>query len=103
MIADSIVIGNAPIVLLDEIENAGIFKKEAMEMVKSEGKIILFVTHDPVVALLCDIRVVMKSGAIIKILKITDREKKIRKRLIEQDIMLSVVRERVRRGELITF
>jgi ABC-type lipoprotein export system ATPase subunit len=103
MIADSIVIGNAPIVLLDEIENAGIFKKEAMGMVKEEGKIILFVTHDPVVALLCDIRLVMKNGSIMKILRTSEREKKARKRVIEQDIMISVIRERVRRGEIIKF
>ncbi|MDD5643846.1 MAG: ATP-binding cassette domain-containing protein [bacterium] len=103
MIADSIIIGNAPIVLLDEIENAGIFKKEAMAMVKEEGKIILFVTHDPVVALLCDIRLVMKNGGIAKILRTNEREKKARKKIIEQDIMISVIRERVRRGEIIKF
>jgi ABC-type lipoprotein export system ATPase subunit len=103
MIADSIVIGQAPIVLLDEIENAGIFKKEAIEMVKIEGKIIVFVTHDPVVALLCDIRLVMKNGGIVNIHKTTELEKKARKKIIEQDIMLSVIRERVRRGEVISF
>jgi len=103
MIADSIVIGQAPIVLLDEIENAGIFKKEAIEMVKAEGKIILFVTHDPVVALLCDIRLVMKNGGIAKIHRTTESEKKARKKIIEHDIMLSVIRERVRRGEVISF
>lgn len=101
MIADAVIIGQAPIVLLDEIENAGIFKQEAMEMVKSEGKIIIFVTHDPVVALLCDIRLVMKSGGIAKIHQTTEMEKKARKKIIEHDIMLNVVRERVRRGETI--
>ncbi|NLT23680.1 MAG: ATP-binding cassette domain-containing protein [Syntrophorhabdus sp.] len=102
MIADAVVIGQAPIVLLDEIENAGIFKKEAMEMVRSEGKIIIFVTHDPVVALLCDIRLVMKNGGIVKVHRTTEMEKKARKKIIEQDIMLNVVRERVRRGEVIS-
>lgn len=102
MIADAVVIGQAPIVLLDEIENAGIFKKEAMEMVRSEGKIIIFVTHDPVVALLCDIRLVMKNGGIVKVHRTTEKEKKARKKIIEQDIMLNVVRERVRRGEIIS-
>jgi ABC-type lipoprotein export system ATPase subunit len=102
MIADSIVIGQAPIVLLDEIENAGIFKKEAMEMVKTEGKIIFFVTHDPVVAILCDIRLVMKNGGIVKIHRTTETERKARKKIIEQDIMLNVIRERVRRGEVIS-
>jgi len=101
MIADAVVIGQAPIVLLDEIENAGIFKKEAMEMVRSEGKIIIFVTHDPVVALLCDVRLVMKNGGIVKVHRTTEMEKKARKKIIEQDIMINVVRERVRRGEVI--
>jgi ABC-type lipoprotein export system ATPase subunit len=103
MIADAIVIGQAPIILLDEIENAGIFKKEAMELVKAEGKIILFVTHDPVVALLCDIRLVMKNGGVIKVHRTTELEKKARKRIIEQDILMNVIRERVRRGEVISF
>lgn len=103
MIADAIVIGNAPIVLLDEIENAGIFKKEAMEMIKEEGKIIFFVTHDPVVALLCNIRMVMKNGGVVKIHRTNELERKSTKRIMEQDIMLNVVRERIRRGEVIAF
>ncbi len=71
-------------------------------MVKSEGKIIVFVTHDPVVALLCHIRLVMKNGGIIKVHKTNETEKKARKKIIEQDIMFNVVRERVRRGEVIS-
>jgi ABC-type lipoprotein export system ATPase subunit len=103
MIADAIVIGNAPIVLLDEIENAGIFKKEAMEMVREEGKIIVFVTHDPVVALLCNLRLVMKNGGIVKVHKTSEIERKATMRIMEQDTMMNVIRERIRRGEVINF
>jgi len=34
LIADAVVIGNSPIILLDEIENAGIHKTKALELLK---------------------------------------------------------------------
>jgi hypothetical protein len=45
----------------------------------------------------------MKNGGIVKVHRTTELEKKARKRIIEQDILLSVVRERVRRGEVLSF
>lgn len=51
LIADAIVIGNSPIILLDEIENAGIHRTRALEMLKGYEKVFIFVTHDPRIAL----------------------------------------------------
>ena len=63
LIADAVVIGNSPIILLDEIENAGINRTRALELLKNYEKIFIFVTHDPRIALLSDFRIVMKNGA----------------------------------------
>ncbi|NVM02645.1 MAG: ATP-binding cassette domain-containing protein, partial [Candidatus Helarchaeota archaeon] len=63
LIADAIIIGNSPIILLDEIENAGIHRTKAVELLKKYRKIFIFVTHDPRIALLSDFRIVMKNGA----------------------------------------
>ena len=37
---------NSPIVLIDEIENAGIRKHDALEALAGHGKIVMVVTHD---------------------------------------------------------
>ena len=47
LIADAVIIGNSPIILLDEIENAGIDRTKALELLKNYKKIFVFVTHDP--------------------------------------------------------
>src|SRR5512136_332916 len=75
LIADAVVIGNSPIILLDEIENAGIHKTKALELLKQYEKIFVFVTHDPSIALLSDFRIVMKNGAIQSVVKSNPVEK----------------------------
>lgn len=52
LIADAVIIGNSPIILLDEIENAGIHRTKALKLLKKHKKIFVFVTHDPRIALL---------------------------------------------------
>jgi ABC-type lipoprotein export system ATPase subunit len=47
LIADATIICNAPIVLLDEVENAGIHRTRALELLRQYRKIFIFVTHDP--------------------------------------------------------
>jgi hypothetical protein len=42
LIADAVVIGNSPIILLDEIENAGIHKTKALELLKKYCKAVCF-------------------------------------------------------------
>ena len=63
LIADAVIIGNSPILLLDEIENAGIHRTRALELLRQYRKIFIFVTHDPHIALLSDFRIVMANGA----------------------------------------
>lgn len=102
LIADAILIGAAPIILLDEIENAGIFKQEVIEIIQDTGKIIVFVTHDPVIALRTQKRIIMENGAIKKILYQNELEMHAAKNLIELDRKVGVIREELRAGNIIT-
>ncbi|MCK4651106.1 ATP-binding cassette domain-containing protein [Candidatus Babeliales bacterium] len=75
MVSDVANISDSPIILIDEIENAGIKKEKAIEILLKEGKIILIVTHDPSLALTADKRIIIKNGGIVKILNTTSKEK----------------------------
>ena len=101
-IADAVMISNTPIILLDELENAGIFKEKVIEELRKFDKTIIFVTHDPYVALLTDRRIVMKDGAVKCILTPGNKEKEILKQISEMDKEISLLRERIRAGEIIT-
>ena len=52
LIADATVICSTPVVLLDEVENAGIHRTRAVQLLRQYRKIFIFVTHDPRIALL---------------------------------------------------
>jgi ABC-type lipoprotein export system ATPase subunit len=103
MVADVAFISNSPIVLVDEIENAGIKKHEAMELLSGNGKIILVVTHDPLLALMTDRRIVMKNGGIEKIIETSEEEKYLCKYLNQIDEQLFSIREQVRSGEEVSY
>ena len=69
MIADTAILSKSPIVLIDEIENAGIDRRKALELLVSQDKIVLMATHDPLLALMADRRIVIKNGGIHKIIE----------------------------------
>jgi ABC-type lipoprotein export system ATPase subunit len=102
LIADAILIGSAPIVLLDEIENAGIFKREVMDIIKGTGKIIVFVTHDPVIALHTQKRLIMENGGVKKVIDQNELEIFAARNLEAIDRKIGVIREELRAGNLIT-
>lgn len=99
LIADAVIIGNSPIILLDEIENAGIHKTKALELLKNYRKIFVFVTHDPTIALLSDFRIVMKNGAMQKLIYSNDEEKQAAQKLKRIDDIILHYRALVRAGE----
>lgn len=101
MIADAVLISNAPILLLDEIENAGIFKDAVISNLKGRNKAVIFVTHDPYVSLLSDRRIVMRGGEVLKILTPGDAEAEALDRIRVMDAALSDLREKIRVGEII--
>jgi ABC-type lipoprotein export system ATPase subunit len=102
LIADAVIIGNSPIILLDEIENAGIHKTIALNLLKNYRKIFVFVTHDPTIALLSDFRIVMKGGAIQNIAVSNPDERLAAEELKKIDDIILYFRGVIRTGENIT-
>ena len=99
MIADTAYMSASPIVLIDEIENAGINRSEAIKLLAKEEKIVLLSTHDPLLALKADRRIVIKNGGIYKILVTTREEEDNLKNIEEMDQMIQMVRHQLRSGE----
>ena len=102
MVADVAVISESPIVLIDEIENAGIKKHEALKLLSGQRKIIIIVTHDPVLALSSERRIIMKNGGMDNIISGSFEEKIISQKLNHIDQEILKLREQVRNGKLIT-
>jgi len=99
MVSDVANISISPIILIDEIENAGIKKEEAIKILVEEGKIILIVTHDPSLALNADKRIIIKNGGIVKILNTSLKEKGIAHYLNWVENYGLGIREKIRKGE----
>jgi len=102
MIADTAYMSNSPIVLIDEIENAGIDRRQAIELLAKKEKIIFVSTHDPLLALSADKRIVIKDGGIFKVIEISGTEKEALADIEKLDNTLLALRNRLRAGELIT-
>ena len=99
MIADTAILSSSPIVLIDEIENAGIDRKKALELLVSSDKIVLMATHDPILALLADRRIVIQNGGIFKIIETSPEEKEKLSELEEMDRKIQEMRRALRYGE----
>ncbi len=102
LIADATVICNTPIVLLDEVENAGIHRTRALELLREHRKIFIFVTHDPRITLLSDFRIVMREGSVTQVLKTDEAERKCAVKVSKLDDILSTLRDQIRLGERLT-
>jgi ABC-type lipoprotein export system ATPase subunit len=102
LIADATVICSTPVVLLDEVENAGIHRTRAIQLLRQHRKIFIFVTHDPRIALLSDYRIVMQSGSIRQVLSTDDAERLLSVRVNRLDDALSSLREKLRQGNRLT-
>ncbi|MBS7248677.1 MAG: ATP-binding cassette domain-containing protein [Candidatus Jordarchaeales archaeon] len=98
LIADAVVIGNTPVVLIDEVENTGIYKDRALKILRECQKMLIFVTHDPLIALSSDLRIVMRNGAMVKVVRTTEDEKAVLQEVKRLDDILSELRENIRLG-----
>jgi ABC-type lipoprotein export system ATPase subunit len=99
LIADATIVCNTPIVLLDEVENAGIHRSRALELLRQYRKIFIFVTHDPRITLLSDYRIVMREGEITRVLHTDAGERRLSAQVTQLDDFLSRLRDRIRMGE----
>lgn len=99
MIADVAINGTTPIILIDEIENAGIDKLKAMEILIDSDKIVLVVTHDPLLALYGNKRIIMKNGAISKIINRSQYELALLNKLHSINKFTDSIRNSLRKGK----
>lgn len=101
MVADVALISNAPIVLIDEIENAGIDRLQALQILSGQGKMVLVVSHDPTLILMAEQRVVMKNGGMERICRTTPQEKNLLKKLLRLEKSVAGLRDSLREGNSI--
>jgi ABC-type lipoprotein export system ATPase subunit len=102
MIADTANMSNSPVILIDEIENAGIDRRQAIKILAKSEKIIIVSTHDPLLALRANKRIVMKNGGISKVIRTSATEGKSLAAIEQIDNTLQELRNRLRNGEIIT-
>ena len=99
MIADIALISDAPVVLIDEVENAGIDKYLAVKTLAGHGKITVIATHDPVLMLSSPKRLVMAGGGMRHLFTMDAAETRCREILEHLDSTLIAARECLRKGE----
>jgi len=101
MVADTALVCRSPIVLIDEIENAGIDRRSAFNLLLSQEKIVLSATHDPLLALLAPRRLCMRHGAMHSLHQRTREEEAILTDLEVLDDIHAAIRHQLRHGERI--
>jgi ABC-type lipoprotein export system ATPase subunit len=102
MVADTALVCRSPIVLIDEIENAGIDRRKAFDLLLSQEKIVLLATHDPLLALLAPRRLCMSHGAMHSLQIRTSQEEAILSDLEIIDDAFSGIRSQLRKGAQLT-
>lgn len=98
MAADVAYVSNSPIILVDEIESAGINKEKALDVLCTHDKIVFLVTHDPRLALNTSKRIVMGDGGMKKVIETSIAEKGIAHYFSWLEEYLLEVRDDVRLG-----
>jgi ABC-type lipoprotein export system ATPase subunit len=99
MIADTAFLSASPVVLIDEVENAGIDRKRALQLLVRKEKIVLMATHDPILALMGSRRLVIRHGGIFKVLVTSPAELANLQELEAMDGRIHALRQRLRQGE----
>lgn len=101
MIADTAFLSKSPIVLIDEIENAGIDRQKALKVLLKADKVVLMATHDPLLALMADRRLIIKNGGIARVIETTAEERQIMADLEVLDRKVQTMRHELRAGEIL--
>jgi ABC-type lipoprotein export system ATPase subunit len=101
MIADTALLSASPVVLIDEIENAGIDRQKSLELLIAREKIVLVSTHDPILALMGGRRIAIRNGAVASIIETGEAERANLRALEEIDRRMMDLRRRLRAGECI--
>lgn len=102
MIADTALLSSSPIILIDELENAGIDRREAIKLLVGNEKIVLMSTHDPLLALRADKRIVIKNGGIAKVIETAADEELTLQKIEVIDSILLDIRNQLRGGGVVS-
>lgn len=102
MIADVACLSASPVVLIDEIENAGVDRLRALELLVKREKMVVMATHDPLLALSADRRLIIGGGSIQAILDTDTDEKEVIAELLRIDEKLTSLRDQIRKGERVS-
>lgn len=103
MIADTACLSRSPVVLIDEIENAGVDRAMALDLLIREEKIVLLVTHDPVLALMAPRRLVIRDGGMRELLHRTPAEEVALEKLKAMTADFDRLRKAMREGRELQF
>jgi ABC-type lipoprotein export system ATPase subunit len=98
MIADTAVVSRSPIVLIDEVENAGIDRRRALSLLTANAKIVLMATHDPLLALLARRRLVIRNGGVQASFERSQSEERLLRELEGIDARVQALRDALRHG-----
>jgi len=98
MIADTALLSWSPVILIDEIENAGVDKRSSLDLLIKTDKIIVIATHDPVLALSADRRLVFRNGGVRKIDHRSAGEEELLCDLLEVERKFCRIRDALRSG-----
>jgi ABC-type lipoprotein export system ATPase subunit len=99
MTADTAINAAAPVILIDEIENAGIDVQAALGLLLKADKIVFLVTHSPLLALSCGRRLVMRNGGMEALLTLSDGEKETLRQLERLNAWTLSALRKLRAGE----
>ncbi len=99
MVSDIAHICDSPVVLIDEIENAGIDKEAALQALTGKEKLVLIVTHDPHTALMADLRLVLAHGGIVQTVRRNGEERQLFQELERQYRRQNRLQTVLRKGE----
>ena len=102
MIADTAFMSSSPVVLIDEIENAGIDRRQAISILAGRDKIVLMSTHDPLLALGADHRIVIRNGGIARVMDAAEEERESLEYIERLDREMMMIRDLLRRGGRMT-
>lgn len=98
MIADVACLGKCPIVVIDEIENAGIDKLAALQLLTDREKIVFLASHDPLLILQSDLRIIIHNGGIANIARSSRNESACVLELRAMEQRQKELREKLRYG-----
>ncbi|MDI7266906.1 MAG: ATP-binding cassette domain-containing protein [Myxococcota bacterium] len=98
MVADVVLISACPVVLIDELENAGIDRLRALGFLLAHRVIALVATHDPLIALRADRRLVLAGGAVRAVIRRSAAEAGLLRRLESDHVRSEDLKDRLRRG-----